>query len=277
MALWRSVLKGQSIDSECLTLKRQECLHVAHLGGVLHRMCFCAWPAHHGVGGTHCPLWQHRQRVQLHPHNVTGLADEFVESAGVHYPQPAASCKQLQTGEHWVPHTHKANSYSPLSGRCCCRCWRTSASSESRDWASVFLSQSSLMSVYTPSDPLRSTTNSFVFATLSCRWFCSHNVTKFPTTALYPLPCLLTLADTSNYSRVIREPLSLCGGWSPWCIGWRGRETGLSPQEPQCCWPLCPTYSVASAHTVVCQSGSWQSRTRGGHPPASLSASQPAG
>ena len=39
---------------------------------------------------------------------------------------------------------------------------------------------------------------------------------------------LITLADTSNDSRVIRKLLKMArlwsGSWSPWCKGWRGKE-----------------------------------------------------
>lgn len=38
----------------------------------------------------------HPWRVQLHPHNVTGLANQFIESTGICVPQPAApACNRL--------------------------------------------------------------------------------------------------------------------------------------------------------------------------------------
>ena len=43
------------------------------------------------------------QSVQLHPHNVTGLSDQLVESVGIWYSQstdPAHNSEQNSTGHH---------------------------------------------------------------------------------------------------------------------------------------------------------------------------------
>ncbi|XP_076870515.1 uncharacterized protein LOC143521495 isoform X3 [Brachyhypopomus gauderio] len=47
---------------------------------------------------------------------------------------------------------------------------------------------------------LRSTTSSFVFVTLSCRWFSSHHVTKSFTVALYSSSSPLLIHPTSGES-----------------------------------------------------------------------------
>lgn len=49
---------------------------------------------------------------------------------------------------------------------------------------------------------LMSISSSLVFATLNCRWFCSHHTAKLSTTALY---------SSSHYCRVIRKLLKVAG------------------------------------------------------------------
>ncbi|KAL7849955.1 hypothetical protein SRHO_G00193040 [Serrasalmus rhombeus] len=45
----------------------------------------------------HPPLRHCRQRVQLHTHNITGLADQFIESVGICHPQPASpACNSIE-------------------------------------------------------------------------------------------------------------------------------------------------------------------------------------
>lgn len=97
-------------------------------------------------------------------------------------------------------------------------------------------------------DLLMSTTSSLVFPTLSCRWFCSHHMTKLP---------------TSSSSSVMHQPLQSCqetgeNGRSEVEKAKRMKERGSLPAALQCCWSQC------------CQAGSQLSRTQGGSPPASL-------
>ncbi len=90
---------------------------------------------------------------------------------------------------------------------------------------SVFLVQSSLLSKYTPKylyssimstlTPLMetgdtgalflfmSTPSSLVFATLSCRWFCSHQVTKLSITPLYSVSSPLLIHPTTGHHSVV--------------------------------------------------------------------------
>lgn len=50
------------------------------------------------MGQRYCPVL-FLPKVQLHPHNVTGLADQFVEPFGIHKPQPADSvCNSVEDG-----------------------------------------------------------------------------------------------------------------------------------------------------------------------------------
>ena len=94
-----------------------------------------------------------------------------------------------------------------------------------------------------------------------------------------PVFSLITLADTSNNSRVIRKLLKMARlclvAWSPWYRGWRGKETGQSLVGPWCCWPLHLTHSAACALTVVGPWGNQQYRTHRGVPPASPLACHP--